>query len=95
MSLLILLLLAGAADASTLRCGSALVSTGDHALEVLDKCGEPASRAFLGYRQYGDHWGNFERLRIEEWIYGPRSGMYHYLRFEGDRLVDIDSRRRR
>jgi hypothetical protein len=30
---------------------------------------------------------------IEEWTYGPRNGMYHFLRFEGNRLRDIDSKR--
>lgn len=92
---LILLLLAAPAGAATLRCGSSLVSTGDHAFEVLEKCGEPVSRTHLGYRQRGDYWGNHEEVRIDEWIYGPRHGMYYYLRFEGDRLTVIDSRRRR
>lgn len=92
---LTLLALAAPAGASTLRCGSALVSSGDHALEVLDKCGEPASREIIGYRQRGDYWGNREELRIDEWVYGPRNGMYYFLRFEASRLVQIDSRRRR
>ncbi len=83
------------AQAATLRCGSALVSSGDHALVVLERCGAPASRSDLGQRQYGDAWGNFERLRIEEWVYGPRHGMYYFLRFEGERLTGITSRRRR
>ncbi len=32
-------------------------------------------------------------VQIEEWAYGPRNGMYYYLRFEGNRLVKIESKR--
>lgn len=92
---LTLLALAAPASASSLRCGSALVSTGDHAREVLDKCGEPASQEVIGYRQRGDYWGNREEVRIDEWVYGPRNGMYYFLRFEANRLTEIDSQRRR
>lgn len=92
---LLLVALSAPLSASTLRCGRDLISTGDHTSEVLDKCGEPDSRDMLGYRRRGDDWGNFEEVRIEEWVYGPRSGMYYFLRFEGNRLVKIDSQRRR
>lgn len=37
------------ASAATFRCGSALVSEGDRAVEVLRKCGEPAARNLIGY----------------------------------------------
>lgn len=92
---LLLMALSGPLSAATLRCGSALISTGDHVGEVLDKCGEPNSREVIGYRQRGDYWGNYEEVRIDEWVYGPRSGMYYFLRFEGNRLTEIDSQRRR
>lgn len=82
-------------SAASLRCGSELISTGDHVSEVLDKCGEPASRDTIGYRERVDVLGRFEEVRVDEWVYGPRSGMYYYLRFEGNRLTEIDSRRRR
>lgn len=80
---------------ASLRCESRLISTGDSAREVLAKCGEPASRDLLGYRERFDYWGSRHELVVEEWVYGPRNGMYYYLRFEGNRLVDIDSRRGR
>ncbi|MBP7188599.1 MAG: DUF2845 domain-containing protein, partial [Thiopseudomonas sp.] len=32
-------------------------------------------------------------LHIQEWVYGPNNGMYHYLRFEGNRLTSIESQR--
>nr|WP_254797703.1 DUF2845 domain-containing protein [Pseudomonas aromaticivorans] len=82
-------------SAATLRCDRDLVSSGDHTSEVLDKCGQPNSRETIGYRQRGDDWGNYEEVRVEEWVYGPRNGMYYFLRFEGNRLIKIDSDRRR
>ncbi|WP_349616290.1 DUF2845 domain-containing protein [Azotobacter salinestris] len=79
--------------AATLRCDNRLISTGDSIHEVLTKCGEPVSRDLLGYRERRDDWGFHHELVVEEWVYGPRNGMYYFLRFEDNRLVDIDSRR--
>lgn len=76
--------------ADTLRCGSQLISVGDRSGEVLQKCGEPASRDVLGYKRSAN---KREEFQVEEWVYGPNSGMYQYLRFEGNRLVRIDSKR--
>lgn len=87
------LLLTTPLQADTLRCGNQLVSTGDTAREVEDKCGPPISRDFLGYWEQLDKWGFRQEVAVEEWTYGPHNGMYHYLRFEGRRLTDIDSRR--
>jgi hypothetical protein len=92
--LLIALCLSSAVDAaSTLRCGSALVSRNDSTGDVLDKCGEPVSRDLLGYREVVDYYGFRHEVIVEEWTYGPRNGMYHFLRFEGNRLDRIDSER--
>lgn len=93
VTLVLLMLLAGTAQASTLRCGSALISHGDDTREVLDKCGEPLSRDFLGYREVVDYYGFRSEVAVEEWSYGPRNGMYHFLRFEAGRLVSIGSKR--
>ncbi|RMP19511.1 hypothetical protein ALQ28_03499 [Pseudomonas syringae pv. delphinii] len=80
---------------STLRCGSQLVSTGDRAFEVQQKCGEPVSQEVLGTQEtFNSTYRRSEAVRIEEWIYGPDNGMYQYLRFEGGRLVRIESKRR-
>ncbi|WP_417662905.1 DUF2845 domain-containing protein [Pseudomonas sp.] len=79
--------------ADSLRCGSALVTTDDSTSEVLDKCGEPVSRDFLGYKQTVDSFGYTNEVAIEEWAYGPRSGMYHFIRFEGNRLKRVTSKR--
>ncbi|WP_339490344.1 DUF2845 domain-containing protein [Pseudomonas sp. EL_65y_Pfl2_R95] len=79
--------------ADSLRCGSALVTTDDSTSEVQDKCGEPISRDFLGYKQIVDAFGYTNEVAIEEWAYGPRSGMYHFIRFEGNRLKRVTSKR--
>lgn len=76
--------------ADTLRCGSQLVSVGDRAGEVLQKCGEPVSRDLLGYKRSANRR---EEFQVEEWTYGPNGGMYQYLRFEGNRLKQITSKR--
>ncbi|WP_213028839.1 DUF2845 domain-containing protein [Pseudomonas sp. Seg1] len=86
-----LTLVAGQASASdTLRCGSQLVSLGDRASEVMQKCGEPVSRDALGYKRSANRR---EEFQVEEWTYGPNNGMYQYLRFEGNRLRQINSKR--
>lgn len=74
----------------TLRCGSQLVSLGDRSSEVLQKCGEPLSRDPLGYKRSANRR---EEFQVEEWTYGPNNGMYQYLRFEGNRLRQITSKR--
>ncbi len=76
--------------ASTFRCGSQLVSLGDRSFQVLKKCGEPVARESVGYT-IGEY--NHRELHIQEWVYGPSNGMYHYLRFEGNRLTRIESQR--
>jgi hypothetical protein len=88
-----LLLVAGPAlAADTLRCGSQLISVGDRSSEVLHKCGQPTARDDLGYKRSVNRR---EEYPVEEWTYGPNSGMYQYLRFEGNRLVQITSKRGR
>ena len=90
---LLLLLPLCAEASSTLRCNSALISVDDSSGVVISKCGEPLSRAFLGYREIVDDYGFRQEVAVEEWTYGPRNGMYHFLRFEGNRLVGIESKR--
>jgi len=89
----VLALAASPAVASdTLRCGSQLISLGDRTSEVLQKCGEPVSRDVLGYKRSANRR---EEFQVEEWTYGPSNGMYQYLRFEGNRLRQINSKRGR
>jgi hypothetical protein len=93
IAVLLILLPAGAMASSTWRCNSALVSTDDSSGVVASKCGEPVSRAFLGYREIIDGYGFRQEVAVEEWTYGPNNGMYHFLRFEGNRLIKIESKR--
>ncbi|CDF97447.1 MULTISPECIES: DUF2845 domain-containing protein [unclassified Pseudomonas] len=86
----LLLTTAHASAADTLRCGSQLISVGDRSSEVLQKCGQPVARDDLGYKRSVNRR---EEYPVEEWTYGPNSGMYQFLRFEGNRLVQINSRR--
>ncbi|TBU96689.1 DUF2845 domain-containing protein [Phytopseudomonas dryadis] len=89
----LLLLVAGTTQAATWRCGNALASTGDASGEVLAKCGEPNRRDFLGYKEIIDRYGFSNEVEVEEWSYGPRNGMNYFLRFEGNRLQKIESKR--
>ncbi|WP_447798774.1 DUF2845 domain-containing protein [Pseudomonas moraviensis] len=91
LAVIALMCVAGHASASdTLRCGSQLISLGDRASEVLQKCGEPAGWDVLGYKRSANRR---EEFQVEEWTYGPNNGMYQYLRFEGNRLRQITSKR--
>ncbi|WP_084312740.1 DUF2845 domain-containing protein [Pseudomonas jinjuensis] len=92
--LLPLLLLAGLdLQAASLRCNSKLISTGDSTSDVLARCGEPVDRSSLGYKEVVGDWGMRNEVLVEEWIYGPWNGMVYFVRFEGNRLTTIQSRR--
>jgi hypothetical protein len=91
---LLLVLPLSAQASSTLRCNNGLISLDDTTSEVSNKCGEPLSRDFIGYREVLDDYGFRNEVAVEEWAYGPRNGMYQFLRFEGNRLIKIDSKRR-
>ena len=69
------------AQADSLRCGSRLVSTGDSSADV------------LGYREVVGEWGKRYEVEVQEWVYGPWNGMLYFVRFEGNRLSAIQSRR--
>jgi len=79
--------------ASTLRCGSQLVSTGDRTFEVQQKCGEPVSQQVVSSKEVVNYYRQTEEVIVEEWVYGPSHGMYQYLRFVGGRLTEIQSKR--
>lgn len=88
------LCLAPSAHGDSLRCGTKLVSTGDLALQVREKCGDPISEELIGYtlrpaRHNGD--GNEREFKIEQWVYSPEQGYYHVLTFEAGRLRNIEN----
>ena len=89
-----------------IRCGTDLVSPGYLKYEVLQTCGEPVSREIVGEVEIFDSDRLYDRRRsryrsqgsrvilyIEEWIY-DKGGLY-VLRFEGNRLVNVDSVRKK
>lgn len=89
-----LLLFALVFDASaTMRCGTALISTGDSAQTVLQKCGAPDTQTSEGPALRANGVPNRNAAKIGHWVYGPRSGAYQHLRFIDDKLVSIETRR--
>lgn len=77
----------------TWRCNSTLVSVGDSTTQVARKCGDPPSKTAPNFMRVPNYRGGFSDIQVEQWTYGPDSGMYHTLRFEGDQLVKITSER--
>ncbi|MGK4739315.1 DUF2845 domain-containing protein, partial [Pseudomonas aeruginosa] len=47
----------------------------------------------LGYREVVGEWGKRYEVEVQEWVYGPWNGMLYFVRFEGNRLSAIQSRR--
>lgn len=73
------------------RCGTKLVTPGDLALQVREKCGDPVSEEVIGYTLRSVHRDGIEReYKIEQWVFGPEQGYYYVLKFEAGRLRDID-----
>lgn len=78
------------------RCGSDLVEKGDRKIEVLKKCGEPASvDEWEEFRRtpavrFGMSRGGVERVRVEEWTFnfGPQQFLQIY-RFENGQVVEM------
>ena len=79
---------------STWRCGSNLVSKGNTQKEVIDRCGNPEYRNFLGWKRVvKDNYmfNYFEDEPVEEWIYQVSDRLYYVLKFEGNELMDVNS----
>lgn len=93
LPLLLLVYSATSQASSTYRCNSKLVSLQADSHEVRNKCGAPVDQVQLGYKLVTNEYGHRNEVRLEEWTYGPKNGMYHFLRFEGGRLVRITSSR--
>ncbi len=73
---------------SDLRCKSGLVMIGESKLEVVSKCGEPASKDTVDRRVPGSVGPQY--VKIEEWTYnfGP-TDFIHVLEFQGATLKAI------
>ena len=86
------LLFASAADA-TMRCGTALVSLGDTADVVRQKCGAPDSSVDQMPALRSNGVPKLGTAKVSLWVYGPRNGANQHLRFIEDKLVDIETKR--
>jgi hypothetical protein len=90
-------LLLAAAPAHAFRCGTRIITRGDHANKLLHYCGEPASvQTRLAQRSYTTDAGLiyvpgvFEEIVIEEWTYnlGPHQLM-RLVRLENGFVAEI------
>ncbi len=87
-----LLLFAGTANA-TMRCGTALISLGDTAAVVREKCGSPDSSVDQVPVARINNGRRVNPVKVSLWVYGPRNGAFQHLKFIEDKLVKIDTRR--
>lgn len=94
----LLLLLADVVAAESMRCGSALATTGDLDTEVLLKCGEPLSRDAVAIKEHTVRRRGVLRQtettteeKVEKWTYRPGGGQFmRVLTFQGGVLVGIE-----
>lgn len=78
-------------DDTYLRCPSGgLIGVGESKLEVVSKCGEPASKDSTERKVYVPGSTQPAYVTIEEWTYnfGPRD-FIHVLEFQGSKLKKI------
>lgn len=84
-------------SAEAMRCGSRIISRGDHASKLLKLCGEPMSvQSRLAQRTFVGHYGRvflpgfLEDVLVEEWTYnfGPYKLM-RQVRVENGLVVEI------
>lgn len=89
---LAILLFADAASA-TMRCGTALISLGDTADVVRQKCGAPDSSVDQMPALRSNGVPKLGTAKVSLWVYGPRNGARQHLRFIEDKLVEIETKR--
>jgi hypothetical protein len=90
------LLLLAVSPAHAFRCGSRIITRGDHADKILRFCGEPVSvQTRLSQRSYVSDFGRVfpgvvEEVVIEEWTYnlGPHQ-LIRVVRLENGFVADI------
>jgi len=79
---------------AAMRCATDLVEEGETSIEVIRKCGAPASREVTEPVIDANGTQRYKSVTVEQWVYGPNNGMYRYLRFIDGKLVQIRSERR-
>jgi hypothetical protein len=87
------LMLIALASSATMRCGTGLISLGDTADVVRQKCGAPDSSVDQLPALTANGVPRLNAAKVSMWIYGPRNGARQHLRFIEDKLVDIDTKR--
>ena len=94
---LVVLTLSGTAAGSSIRCGTRIISEGDHVARLLRYCGEPdiahtrrALRPFYSLTGATYYPGFTEEVWIEEWTYnfGPHKLM-RLVTLENGVVIDI------
>jgi hypothetical protein len=91
-----LLLLLAVSPAHAFRCGTRIITRGDHADKILRFCGEPVSvQTRISQRGYVSDFGRVfpgvvEEVVIEEWTYnlGPHQ-LIRVVRLENGLVADI------
>ena len=98
-----LLLLSGVlglpAHADSLYCGNDLISRGDHLIEVLEHCGEPAfkeeyvvRRSLALHADEPPYYPAIKPVSIKEWTYNfGRHKFMRQIRFEDGVVARIDT----
>ena len=81
-------LTANAGEAAA-RCGNFSIEVGKHMEEVEHYCGEPETRADLGYK------GRKAAKKTEKWIYGPEGGYIQIIYFEGGVVSKVEEKKLR
>jgi hypothetical protein len=95
-ALAVALVLAAVSPAHAFRCGTRIITRGDHADKILKFCGEPiAVQTRLAQRGFVTRYGRFypgivEEVVIEEWTYnfGPHQLM-RIVRLENGLVADV------
>ena len=88
----LLWLAATASQAATLRCDSGIISEGDGVFDVLKKCGDPTRRDVIDPVVGANGRVPDKSVPVENWVYGPRNGVYRYLKFVDGKLVSITTK---
>jgi hypothetical protein len=87
------MLMVGGFAQATMRCGTALISLGDTASVVREKCGAPDRSEDHEPVARVNGVPRLNAVKVSLWVYGPRNGAWQHLKFIEDKLVAIDTRR--
>lgn len=78
--------------AATMRCDRGIISEGDVTFDVIQKCGDPDSRDVIKPIVGSNGRTPENSVPVENWVYGPKNGVFRYLRFVDGKLVKINTK---